>query len=123
LFIIACDDTYAPKQYFDFFQLPRVQVHMVPAEGGRCAAQDVLARLLAVDHEDDDQRWLLLDTDHYIQGPHLAAFTSAISEARRQGIHVALSRPCFDLWLLLHHVEESALATMSRRLMSKPRYE
>ena len=46
LFIVACDDTYAPKQYFDFFQIPRVQVHVVPSEAGKNAAAHVLKRLL-----------------------------------------------------------------------------
>ena len=30
LFIVACDDTFAPKQYFDFFRLTRVHIHVVP---------------------------------------------------------------------------------------------
>ena len=44
LFIIACDDTYAPKQYFDFFRLPRIQVHVVPTTDGTSNAQAVLDR-------------------------------------------------------------------------------
>jgi hypothetical protein len=34
MFIIACDDTYAPKQYFGFLRLPRVKVHVLAAEAG-----------------------------------------------------------------------------------------
>lgn len=44
LFIIACDDTYAQKQYFDFFRLPRIQVHVVPTTDGTSNAQAVLDR-------------------------------------------------------------------------------
>lgn len=113
LFIVACDDTYAPKQYFDFFQIPRVQVHVVPTEGGTSAARHVLERLLQFDHEEDDELWLLLDTDHYTSGGHLSDFQSAISEARQRGIKVALSKPCFELWLLLHHVEEAAVVPLA----------
>lgn len=107
LFIIACDDTYAPKQYFDFFQIPRIQVHVVPTVDGTSSAQHVLGRLLQVDHEEDDERWLLLDTDHYTRPDHFANFNAALTEARHQGIHIALSKPCFELWLLLHHIGES----------------
>lgn len=106
LFIIACDDTYAPKQYFNLFRIPRVQVHVVEATDGTSVAQAVLDRLLTYEHEEYDERWLLLDTDHCIQGPHLESFLTALREAKQKGIKVALSRPCFELWLLLHRVGE-----------------
>ena len=112
LFIVACDDTYAPKQYFDFFRLPRVQVYVVGTPDGSCAASEVLDRLLHFDHEEEDELWMLLDTDHYVQGTHLASFVAALSEAKRQGVNVALSKPSFELWLLLHHVEETGLGEL-----------
>jgi hypothetical protein len=112
LFIVACDDKFAPKQYFDFFQLTRVQVHVVPTLDGSSAAQHVLNRLLNIDHDVDDELWMLLDTDHYAQGTHLANFTADLAEAKRQGVNVALSKPSFELWLLLHHVEETALGAL-----------
>ncbi len=114
LFIVACDDTYAPKQYFGFFKLPRIQVHVVPTppDSNTCHAIDVLGRLKEVDHNDYDERWLLLDTDHYTQGAHLQGFTLALKQAREAGINVALSKPCFEFWLLLHHVEGIAVAEL-----------
>lgn len=115
LFIVACDDTYAPKQYFDFFRLARVQVHVFGTPDGRCAASDVLERLLEfrAGAEEDDELWMLLDTDHYTQGAHLASFAAALGEANRQGVNVALSKPSFELWLLLHHVEETDLGALA----------
>jgi RloB-like protein len=107
LFIIACDDTYAPKQYFDFFRIPRVQVHVVETIDGTSTALAVLERLLSYDHQDHDERWLLLDTDHCIDGPHIRSFLAALRAAEQHGIRVALSRPCFELWLLLHHADEA----------------
>jgi hypothetical protein len=113
LFIVACDDTFAPKQYFDFFRLPRVKVEVVPTPDGTSAALHVLHRLLQFDHDPDDELWMLLDTDHYTQGTHLASFLDALREAKRRGVNVALSKPSFELWLLLHHVEETALGVLS----------
>lgn len=72
LFIIACDDTYAPQQYFGFFRLMRVQIHVVPTVDGTSAAQSALNRLLTYQHDEDDERWMLLDTDHVAQGTHPA---------------------------------------------------
>jgi hypothetical protein len=113
LFIVACDDTYAPEQYFRFFRISRVQVHVVPTTDGTSAAPHVLNRLLAIDHIEDDERWLLLDVDHYLESTHTPTFLNAIRRARNLGINVALSKPSFELWLLLHHVEPSEVATLA----------
>lgn len=108
LFIIASDDTHAPKQYFDAFEIPRIKVLVVPTTDGTSAAPHVLARLESYEVEDWDERWMLLDTDHYVQPGHASTFLQAITEARQKGIAVALSNPCFDFWLLLHHMEIDA---------------
>jgi hypothetical protein len=112
LFLVACDDTYAPKQYFDFLRLSRVQIHVVETDDSRSAAVYVLERLNKFKVEDDDERWMVLDTDHCIQGSHFPSFIQAITEARQAGIKIALSRPCFELWLLLHHLEENEVKTL-----------
>jgi hypothetical protein len=114
LFIVACDDTYAPEQYFGFFKITRIQVHVVSTpKDGTSHAQYVLERLLEFEYEEDDERWMLLDTDHCTQPNHFPNFISAIREARQRGINVALSKPCFELWLLLHHVEESNVVSLA----------
>jgi len=113
LFIVATDDTYVPEQYFGFLRIPRVQVHVVQTTDGSSSAQHVLNRLLQYEHDEDDQLWLLLDTDHYTTGNHLAGFMRAIADARDNGVRVALSRPCFDLWLLLHHVPHGDVACLA----------
>ena len=112
LFIVACDDTYAPKCYFDWFRIIRVQVHVIPTVDGTSSAAHVLARLLAIEHDEDDELWMLLDTDHYAEGSHLKSFVSAISDARKSKVRVALSRPCFEVWLLLHHRDEETIASL-----------
>jgi hypothetical protein len=105
LFIVACDDRYAPKQYFGFLELTRVKIHVVPAEDNRSVAEAVLDKLLTYDYVDGDERWMLLDTDHVTSGTHLKSFLPAINRAKRRGIKIALSKPCFELWLLLHHAD------------------
>jgi hypothetical protein len=111
---VACDDTYAPLQYFSFFKFTRIKIHVVPTpQDGTCATENVLGRLLEYDHDEDDERWLLLDTDHYTEGSHLQSFVAAIREAKRHGVNVALSRPCFEVWLLLHHVDEDVVRALS----------
>jgi hypothetical protein len=109
LFIVACDDTFAPKQYFEFFKITRVQIHVVPTQDGTSSAGRVLERLMDFDHEEDDELWMLLDTDHFASGNHLRSFKTALKNARQKGVNVALSKPCFELWLLLHCVDEPAV--------------
>jgi hypothetical protein len=113
LFIVACDDTCAPEQYFNFFKITRVHIHVVPTKDGTSAARHVLNRLLEFEYDEDDERWLVLDVDHYTKGEHIKGFLSAIKRARRHGIKVALSKPCFELWLLLHHQDETTVSTLS----------
>ena len=113
LFIVGTDDTYAPGQYFGFFQLSRVKIFVVPMEGNKSSAKHALDRLLKYEREDDDELWMLLDTDHYTTGNHLPTFMKAITDARRVGVKVVVSKPCFDLWLLLHQVDEATVARLA----------
>lgn len=110
-FFVACCDTFAPKQYFDAFELPRIQIHVVPTDDGTSVATHVLARLDKFECDSDDERWMVLDTDHCISGTHLPGFLAAIKEAKKKGVKVALSNPCFEIWLLLHHIVD--LSTLS----------
>lgn len=114
LFIIACDDTYAPKQYFEFFSIPRIQVHVVETVDGTSSANHVINRLLQYKNncEQDDELWMILDTDHYTSDNHIKTFMSAITRAKQNGVKIALSKPCFELWLLLYHVEEDEVKTL-----------
>jgi hypothetical protein len=117
LFIVGCDDMYAPDQYFGFFKLTRVHVCVVPTLDGTSTAQAVLDRVLEAAKnaqiESDDELWMVLDTDHCIEGTHLASFTAALTSAEQKGVKIALSRPCFELWLLLHHVEETEVVNLA----------
>lgn len=110
LIIIACDDTYAPKQYFRFFCFPRAHVYLVETTDDTSAAAAVLERPLS--NVVDDERWLLLEIDHYIQGSHIASFLAALRKARQINVRVVLSRPFFEPWALLHHVDETQAAPL-----------
>lgn len=57
---------------------------------------------------------MLLDTDHVAQGTHLRGFMQALRDAADQGVKVALSKPCFELWLLLHHVNEGDVTGLAK---------
>ena len=113
IFLVACDDTFAPEQYLSFLKLPRIRIVVVPTMDGTSTAGRVLQRLLdagrRIGLRPYDERWMVLDTDHCVEGTHQAGFVAALHEAKRRGVKIALSRPCFELWLLLHHLDEGEL--------------
>lgn len=113
LFVVATEDTFAAKQYFDALSFERSFVWVVetpPHEGA--SPSQVLDRLvsavnslmpeLRAQYGDSIHLWLVPDTDHYIKGTHAHATSKAVREARHRGIRVAFSNPCFEIWLLLH---------------------
>lgn len=61
--------------------------------------------------DDYDQVWCVLDVDEY---PDVRA---AVADAGLEGIEVAFSNPCFELWLLLHFVEHRSYARSYAELL------
>jgi hypothetical protein len=115
LFIIATEDTHAPKQYFEdssIFRNSRIHVRVLPTEGGLSSPEHVLERLNQYADEfalqADDVRWLMLDTDHWVSDNHIPNFDRVCREASQQRIQLAHSNPCFEVWLLLHFTDLTA---------------
>lgn len=107
LIVVVTEDTYAPEQYFRLVHARRVVVKVASSQEGRCSPQAILesGRALRSDRDfcDFDEFWLLLDTDHWTQPAHIQNFIHVAKCAREEGFNVAVSNPCFDLWLLLHY--------------------
>jgi hypothetical protein len=53
-----------------------------------------------------DEVWCVTDVDHFEREG--GKVTTALAKAEKAGIGVAVSNPCFELWLLLHHDDCSA---------------
>lgn len=113
MFVVAAEDTYAPEQYFKFLPFRRVKVIVLPTpEGsGMSSPRHVVERLketfLAARQKKqvqrDDEFWVCIDTDHHIGDSHLKGTVQALDDAAQSGFEIAVSNPCFELWLLLHH--------------------
>jgi RloB-like protein len=48
--------------------------------------------------EEFDEKWCVVDTDEF-------DLDDAARIAAEKSVHLAVSNPCFELWLLLHHRE------------------
>ncbi len=111
LVVIATEDRYAVKQYFDFFESTRIQFRVLETSGSDCksAPEHVLRRIDEYIKEfeigDGDTFWVVCDCDHWVEPNHLPNLTHVLQECRKKHIEVALSNPCFDLWLLLHFAD------------------
>ena len=59
------------------------------------------AARLARETADIDEVWCIVDVDEF-------DIQAAVTLAARRGVQLAVSNPCFELWLLLHHEECTA---------------
>jgi hypothetical protein len=108
LIVVASEDTYAADHYFKRFRAKRVQFKVLPTLDGKSAPEYVLARLdefrQGWDTEEGDTFWLCIDRDRWHELPLMEVLRECLS----RGYNIAISNPCFDLWILLHH-EDLAL--------------
>ncbi len=64
------------------------------------------ARRKALDEEAEiDEFWCLFDVEWPRNHPGLQ---DAVEQARQSGVELAISNPCFELWLVLHFQDHSA---------------
>ena len=124
LIIIASEDKHAVKQYFQRFRSRRVRFVILPTEDRRSSPNAVLARLDEYKKEydigDGDEFWLCIDTDHWVKPNHIANLTGVLRECRQKAYSIAISNPCFELWLLLHFQDAADLpAAVSCEVVTK----
>ncbi|MFM9964360.1 MAG: RloB family protein [Planctomycetaceae bacterium] len=109
LVVVASEDTHAVKQYFGRFRPRRVQFRVLGTEDGRSSPPDVMGRLDKFKDEfqirEDDQLWVCFDTDHWVEPGHIQNLAETIRLCKQKGYRLAISQPCFELWLLLHFVD------------------
>ncbi len=105
LIIIATEGQETEKQYFSIFRNPKINIVVIPTTDGKSAPNHVLSRLddIKNDYElnDDDSLWLMMDIDHVRDEQR----SQICQKALQKGFNLAISNPCFELWLYLHFVE------------------
>ncbi len=110
LVVIATEGQYVEPQYFELFRRisSRVQVKILETADRNSAPAHVLARLKKFrrdnDLRSDDQLWLVVDKDRWTD----AHLDQVAAEAHRLRFGLAVSRPCFEVWLYLHHADAPA---------------
>lgn len=113
LFIVATEGARTEPQYIAHLKLQgwidrsRVIVEVIPTQDGTSSPNHVIHRLSEAQQRfqalPSDECWLVLDVDRW--GPRL--LSEVAQEATQKGYKLAISNPCFELWLLLHFTDSA----------------
>lgn len=106
LYVIATEGAETEPTYFRMFRPGRegdFRIKVLGNPGHKSAPGEVVGRLLAFDRKRqpgaNTEYWAVIDRDSWEE----AAIAEAADMIRgRRGYHLALSNPCFELWLYLH---------------------
>lgn len=115
-FVILCEGTVTEPHYLDALKrLP--EVHKVASvkievDKDRSGAVPLTLVEAAIEvkkgNDEIDEVWCLFDVEAPQPHPNLA---QALARARDNGIEIAVSNPCFEIWLVLHFDRCSAWLT------------
>ncbi|MEQ8975815.1 MAG: RloB family protein [Coleofasciculus sp. C1-SOL-03] len=106
LFIVATEGEVTERQYFGMFHSTKIKVEVLATgDDHKSAPQYVLNRLNdfneKYDLNDDDMLWLVFDVDRW--SPNNLSLVCR--EAKQKNYHLAISNPCFEVWLCLHFAD------------------
>lgn len=106
LFVIATEGKETEEKYFNMFNSSRIKVKVLPTgEDGKSAPQYVLDRLEGFQEEcdlnEDDMLWFVSDVDRWPK----KNLSIVCREAKQKNYGLAISNPCFEVWLCLHLAE------------------
>ena len=133
-FVLFCEGANTEPEYFKalvrLLKLRMVDVETVPAAGDPLGIAKMAAKWKSNKHqrvgnidtyEKGDQVWAVFDRDQHER------FEEAVSLCERQGISVARSNPCFEIWLILHHEDchgpRSSVEAQQRLAQLCPEYD
>ena len=129
LIVIASEGKDTERIYFKAlakeYTNPRVHVHILKRsedEKNNSSLEHVLEQLneykCQYELEADDELWLVTDKDHWTEAMLSRVATECMQDV---SMHMALSNPCFELWLLLHLVDVSSLTPEEQLLWMENR--
>ncbi|MFC0082865.1 RloB family protein [Aciditerrimonas ferrireducens] len=114
---VYCEGSTTERQYLEMLRgLPAVRRAVAleivrPGRHGAGGPQAMVERAVAErqDRDDqDDEVWCVFDVECPVQHPSLQ---QAVELATRKNIHLAISNPCFEIWLILHLTDHTRWLT------------
>jgi hypothetical protein len=108
LIIIATEGMQTERIYFEdmasprYYYNPRIHVNVLEPEGTASSPEHVLQRLRQFRKQYHlnryDELWLVVDRDRWPE----AMLATVSARCQQANYFMAVSNPCFELWLLLH---------------------
>ncbi|RCH54150.1 hypothetical protein DJ568_14840 [Mucilaginibacter hurinus] len=95
-------------EYFSFFKRLslRIDIQIVPREGGKSACKYFLDRINDYDYkygiEKEDYVWFVLDVDRW---PKREIYNLYVACQENSNYHIGMSNPCFEVWLCYHFLK------------------
>lgn len=123
--LIVCNGVRTEPRYFDGLRChARGRAFKVKVISKGVSPRQLVEHAAGLQRQEPDQFdevWCVFDVDEF-------DVAEAVAAAKRSGIEVAASNPCFELWLLLHHSDHrSHLAgyqeVVARLKKSVPAYD
>lgn len=108
LFVIATEGKKTEPKYFgdfssrDYYYNPHVHVEVLERLTSSSSPEHVLEELnrfkSAYSLNRDDELWMIIDLDRW----HPRSLSNVATKCGQKGYYLAVSNPCFEVWLLLH---------------------
>lgn len=106
VFFIATEGSETEPRYFEAYNAPElkknVHVHLLNRGEGtdpQSVVRRMAKQLRNLGAEAGDEFWVVVDKDTWQD----QALMDAVATCTKYGFCVAISNPCFELWLLLHN--------------------
>jgi hypothetical protein len=126
--VIVCDDTRTAPAYFGVLKREirrHVSLNVVTAPSSSASPTDVVKRAIAeqaelvqdTDEEDTTAVWALIDLEG--QADQRAQAKQAKELSDKQGVSVACSDPCYEVWTLLHLEDTGAQFTDCKAVLRR----
>lgn len=102
LYVIATEGEVTEKIYFNgAFRRKNIRMPILATKKGNSSPEKVLKRLNKYKTKyaaSSDELWLVIDRDNWNKN----TLSAIEKECKARGFNLAISNPCFELWLLLH---------------------
>ena len=111
------------QEFIAFYNIPQARVRVIDRESTHSSPDSVIGYVIDFQktirkNESDISAhyvyWLVIDTDRW--GANLA---KTVDDAYQRNFDVAISNPCFEIWLLLHYLDADSVKdneTLSKQL-------
>jgi hypothetical protein len=121
LFIIATEGEKTEVEYFEQFKdiisakNLKVYIKLIPSKSGRSSPKSILENLDTYNEEykllEEDSLWIVIDRDHWKERD----ISDVAAKCQQKSYRLALSNPCFEIWLILHFADVSQFSIVYKR--------